>query len=194
MSRRYSRAEALKSDDSEDISVLRERPHNVRAPMHVDRDAEASRPDLHAEVDAARWINPTSLDAPTARPGFVQRWISDGSLDEKDRAHWMKNRRRGWAPRDPSTISPHERDLYQTAKGSGGDTDLIRVAGLVLCELPIQVARARKAALADMSSNQLKAIPESVQQLSKRDDRLSPIKVTNEEFSMRGRQSATMVD
>lgn len=190
MGRIYSRAAAVEDHDDE-MTITRDRPMSIRNSAHISRDAEAERPEeLRAETNAARWINPTSLDAPTPRAGFVQRWIAD----EADGSHWMKKMREGWTPREPATLSERERHLFQTAKGAGG-VDVIRVAKLVLCEMPVQAARSRREALGLLQEAQMKSIPESVQDLAKGGDRgFGPVKVSDKEFSARGRQSATMVD
>ena len=191
----YSRRSADTAEhDEAPAALMRERPVTTRASLHVDRDAEVARVDVRQEFNPALLINPGSLAAPEPRPGFVQRWISDGSLESRDTSHWMKKRREGWSPRMLSTVPVSERDLYQTAKAQSGD-DIVRVAGLVLCEKPIQAANARKAAISDLIKNQLQSVPESLQELRKRgDDRVGPIKVESEEHAMRGRKSATMVD
>ncbi len=187
MARIYSRVGTETNDED---MMTRERPVALRHAAHTSRDAEFERPEeLHVETNARRWINPTSLDAPKPRPGFVQRWIAS----DEDGSHWMKKAREGWVPRDPATLSAQERQLYQTVKQAGGP-DLIRVAKLVLCEMPIQVARSRKEALGLLQENQMKSIPESVQELTKRGGgQFGPVKVSDQEFSARGRQSATMV-
>jgi len=195
MVRVYSRNDAAARDDSDEGEVLvRERTNMVRETPHLDRDAQAHRGDAHPEVKANAWINPTSLDAPEPRKGFVQRWISDGSINSADTSHWMKKMREGWRPREASSIPAEQRALYQSAKSDSG-ADIIRVAGLVLCEIPVTVARARREALSGALDNQLSSIPESVQELTKKGgEHFGPVKVQSKEFSARGRQSATMVD
>jgi len=191
MGRIYSRVEAGGGVDVEDEDISVDRPMSLRHAVRETRDAEVQRPEtLRADTKAQRWINPTSLDAPTPRPGFVQRWIAD----DPEGSHWMKKMREGWSPRDPATLSERDRQLYQTSKTQGGP-DIIRVAKLILCEMPIQAARSRREALEVLQGNQMKSIPESVQELAnKGGDRFGPVKVSDQEFSARGRQSATMVD
>lgn len=192
MTRVYSKTER----DGADV-IERERPAIVRGSVHETRDAEADRSDIRAEINPSKWVNPTSLDAPEARTGFVQRWIADGSTsnDGSGISHWMKKMREGWSPRDPATVPERQRRLYPTAKASGGE-DIIRVAGLVLCEMPKQVAMQRYNAVRDLNAHQLKAIPESLQELRSREGAaaLGPIEVTEGENVIHGRRSATMVD
>lgn len=145
----------------------RERPTQMREAVHDDRDASIHRGDLHPEMDARRWINPTSLDAPAPRPGHVQRWVRDGSsptADDRDVAHYMRKVREGWSPRDPATIPAAERRMYPSVKSAGGD-DMIRVAGLVLMEMPIHVANQRRQAMMEVNQNQMQAIAPSAEQL-----------------------------
>jgi hypothetical protein len=194
MARVYSKIER----DSGGIDVIeRNRPAVVRQSVHESRDAEADRGEVRLDVQPKKWIDATSLDAPEPRVGFVQKWIADGSVnnEQRDASHWMKKRREGWSPRDPSTVPASERLLYPTEKSSHGE-DIIRVAGLVLCEMPRQVAMQRLHAVRDRSNHQYASVPESLQELRSRERMpgVGPIEVTDGENSLRGRRSATMVD
>lgn len=179
----------------------RERPAVVNHTVHEARDAAHERRDLHQEIDPNLFINPTSLRAPAPRPGFVQRWISDGygmSEESRIREHqrFLNKQRQGWAPRDPSTVSDAERRFYLTAK-AGSPDDMIRVAGLVLCEMPVNVARQRIEALSDVNRRQRDTLPQSTEELRQgaRGTRgIGELQVENETNTVLGRPAATMAD
>lgn len=196
MGRVYNKIQGRSLDISD-----RERPGAVTHTPHEDRDATARRTDLHQEVDPALFLNPLSLKAPEPRPGFVQRWIADGfgmAEESRVREHqrYLNKMRQGWSPRDPSTVSEAERRLYLSSK-SGSPDDLIRVAGLVLCEMPVHVAKQRLDALMDVNRRQKETLPQSTEQLRQgmRGTRgVGELEVVNESATYTGRPPATMAD
>lgn len=175
----------------------RNRAAIVRGAAHVEREATVDRTAGVRMENPQKWINPTSLDAPPPRPGCVQRWVSqaprnaNGHVDDR---HWLKKMREGWSPRDPATISLEMRQLFPSVKISNGH-DVIAVAGLVLCEMPAQVARQRKLAVGDLIKHQQDSVPESLQELrDKQRERVIARVEENDERTFRGRKPATMVD
>ena len=170
----------------------------VRSSPHVSRDAAQDRVNdgARVEIKSDRWINPTNLDAPPANPGMVQRWVGESPIPEVNRG-WLKKMREGWRARDPATIPPALREVFPSGKLVSG-AEVVRVAGLVLCEMPVQVARQRALALNDVNTRQQKAIPESIEQLRSSvkgaSDVLGEVQVTNEETGLRGRQATTMAN
>jgi len=176
----------------------RARPTIIRHATHETRDAEATRVDQRVETNPARWINPSSLDAPEPRPGYVQRWVVDGtdpSADKNAKTTWGKKLREGWAPRDPNTIPSQLRQTYASAKLSTGQ-GVIGVAGLVLCEMPRQVALQRYHAMGDSVDRLGASLPESTDALRERErkrNRVGDLEVTDKVKSLRGR-APTMVE
>lgn len=167
----------------------RERPRVMHHAVHVDREAEAARVEAHPFIDPTRAINSPYLEAPPPRDGFIQRWIADGSKDNSDNTaqrNWWIKQRAGWRPRDPSTVPPQLRDLYPSSQLGSGQ-DCIRVGTSVLCELPLQVARARGDAVRDLIRRQSSSIPESTDELRKKGrDGVGPLKVDESEKVRRG--------
>ena len=67
-----------------------------------------------------------------------ERWIADGTNPQSTRyeqKNWFNKKRTGWAVRDPETVPPQLRHIFPSEKLSDGAA-CIRVAGMVLCELP----------------------------------------------------------
>jgi hypothetical protein len=197
MTRTYSRA--AETIDLDPVAPYeRERPMVTRTAAHETRGAVADREDgVRIERDPMKWVNPSNLDAPTPQAGFVQRWISDGSQPgSANERHWLKKMREGWSPRDPSTVPASQRIGFPSSKLSDG-TSAIRVAGLVLCEMPRTVALQRHEAVNDLIKRQTKSLPESTEQLRARargSNGVTDMKVTDTEQVVRGRRAATMTD
>ena len=172
-------------------TVERERPSLVHAGVHTTREAEETRIDMHPEFDADLHFNPTSLKAPPPRPGYAQRWVADGTdptAHHSVQRNWFSKTRQGFAPRLPETIPPGLKHLYPSMKLAGGQ-DAVRIAGMVLCEIPIEVARARRMAINDKIKEASASIPTGLANLNKRAQEagLSPLQVGDKHQSYRGR-------
>lgn len=197
--RLYSRDEPPAASPPPGIRMAeRQRPAVARHAQHVTREAEEARVDRHPEAQAARRVfDQTSLKAPPPRNGFTQRWVSDGTNPQASRSeqrNWFNKKRSGWQIRNPDTVPPELRDLYPSEKLANGQ-DCIRVAGMVLCELPLNVAREYKHAVDDRILHLSQAIPESLEELRKRERTgVGPLQVGNNATTFRGRRAANYVD
>ncbi len=172
----------------------RERPQMAHHSVHTTREAEETRVDIRQEFNADHAFNPTSLKAPPPRAGFKQRWVTDGTnpmAEKSEQRNWFAKRRMGWQVRHPETVPEVLRDLYPSSKLTDG-TDAIRIAGSVLCEMPIQVARQYRDAVQDRIQHQSKAIPESTEELRRRERAgVGPLEVTDQSSTYRGRRAAS---
>lgn len=190
MSRMYDRAGSA-------APMFRERPLTMRSSAHVDRDAEIERTPMHAELDPIKIINPTNLDAPEPRAGYVQRWITDTSSDGSVSKEWARKIRQGWSPRDPASISDHQRRIYETTKNQSGQ-GVIRMAGLVLCEIPRNVAMERKHAVDELIRRQRASVNPAIARLKNGEARKAGVAddviVTDDTRVMKGRRAATMIE
>lgn len=167
----------------------RERPVGAaRHSVHVDREATETRHDVHP-FNPHSGLNSIYLEAPPAREGFIQRWVVDGTKDNSDNTaqrNWWVKQRAGWRPRDPASVPPQLRALYPSTKLADG-SDCIRIGTSVLCELPLQVARARGDAVRDLVVRQASSIPDSTDELRKqRREGVGPLKVEDQEQAGRG--------
>lgn len=76
----------------------------ARPPVHPTRTMETwDDVDIHAESEKP-WVRPSSLAAPPARPGFVQRWIRVGVKGEDDPTNVAHKMREGWKPRPAESV------------------------------------------------------------------------------------------
>jgi hypothetical protein len=175
----------------------RERPPIMHHSVHATREAEADRVDLHPEFDANRTFNPTSLEAPPPRAGFAQRWITDATgpnATKSEKRNWFAKQRQGWSLRDPESVPPALRHLYPSSKLSDGQI-AIAVAGMVLGEIPLNVANERRLAVNDRIQHLSKSVPESTQELAARARRgVGPLEVVDHVNTYRGRQPGVMAN
>lgn len=133
------------------------RPRTLRAPTSMDREVIHARHDqIRQEFGDMEWVRPTNLDAPKARVGYKQRWVSVAKNESGASAYTMRMRE-GWRPRDASTIAG-DHHLYPRSKMDSAGHDIIQIGSLVLCEMPEQIYRQKRAYVAQMVSRQNTAI------------------------------------
>ena len=99
---------------------------NVRASETRDsvRDEQARR--------ETAWKPPALLDAPEARPGFVQRWVATSIQGKDTPDNVYKRMREGWEPRPADSV---KNELFSTIN-HGQWAGSIGVEGMLLCEMP----------------------------------------------------------
>lgn len=142
----------------------------ARAGQRTGTDPRTTRTQESREANPAReqentpWVQGGSLEAPKARPGYTQRWIRVSSKGKDDAINISKKFREGWKPRPADTVPAH----YQTAKIEHGRyAGFIGVEGMVLCELPIARAKARKQYIRDQTDKKTKAIDAELERANK---------------------------
>ena len=105
----------------------------TRPPVHPTRTMETwDDVDIHAESEKP-WVRPSSLAAPPARPGFVQRWIRVGVKGEDDPTNEAHKLREGWKPRPAESVPA---SFTVPTIGHGRWAGCIGVGEMVLCERP----------------------------------------------------------
>jgi hypothetical protein len=109
-------------------------------PVHETRQYETwDDVDVHAEEDKP-WVRPTSLEAPPARKGFVQRWIRVGSMGQDDPTNTARKFREGWKPRPASSVPA---SWHSPTISHGKWAGCIGVEGSLLCEMPEKMVKKR---------------------------------------------------
>mgnify|MGYP003661555287 FL=1 len=78
------------------------------------------------------WKPPSLLDAPEARPGYVQRWVATSIQGKESPDNVYKRMREGWEPRPADTVKA---ELFSTIN-HGQWAGSIGVEGMLLCEMP----------------------------------------------------------
>ena len=107
---------------------------NVRASQTRSsiRDEEARR--------ETAWKPPALLDAPEARPGYVQRWVATSIQGKDTPDNVYKRMREGWEPRAADTVKSK---LFPTIN-HGQWEGCIGIEGMLLCEMPEERHQAMK--------------------------------------------------
>jgi len=120
--------------------------------------AHETRVDETSDVNAthpsgsAPWVRPTSLDAPPARPGMVQRWIRRTVRGEADPKNLNRVWREGWRPRSPDSLPDEWRVFANFANKNEG---MIVVDDLILMEIPESVLAEKRRHIADQTKMQM---------------------------------------
>lgn len=167
-----------------------ERPMSMHATGEAVVDGRNSE---RGEVEDFSYRRPTNLDAPKPRPGYLQRWIRADMRSEADNNNWQLKMREGWTPRDPSTVPDYE-VLFgkHTHNGAG----VIRVGGLVLCEMDERRVRAKRDYIRGLARQQEASVKEQTDKVSHEGVRqgAAPIVREDEERVSTGRRPATMAN
>jgi hypothetical protein len=104
------------------------------------------------------WTPPSSLDAPPAPQGFVQRWIRVESMGFQDAANVSKKLREGWeflrAETLLSEIGKNEYPKIHEGKYAG----MVGVSGLVLARIPEEIAKSRTEYFKKISADAITAV------------------------------------
>ena len=133
------------------------RQDRTAPPVHESRSYETwDDVSVHAE-ESKPWVRPTSLEAPPARPGFVQRWIRVGTMGQDDPTNTARKFREGWKPRPESSIPA---GFFVPTIQHGRWTGAVGVEGMLLCEMPQKIADKRNAhyrAKTENTTNSLEA-------------------------------------
>lgn len=132
------------------------------------------------EVEADElWKEPSNLEAPPPRPGYVQRWIRTSIRSDADAGNLAKAARRGWAPRkaDSAPDFPAPTIKHGEMAGAIGSVDC------VLCERPIELDRREKAIQRARTGRQLDA---TVSMLQQNEHKAMPFEMDNRSKVVRG--------
>jgi len=111
--------------------------------------AAKTRVDEEQEINETRedfsrddvWAQASVLEAPPAREGYRQRWVSVSILGKEVPHHVMKRLREGWVPRSTDTI-PEDWPVPTIEHGQFAGA--VGVEGMILFELPEARAQARE--------------------------------------------------
>mgnify|MGYP003632755339 FL=1 len=87
------------------------------------------------------WTPPALLDAPEARPGYVQRWVATSIQGKDTPDNVYKRMREGWEARPADTVKS---TLFPTIN-HGQWEGCIGIEGMLLCEMPEDKHKAMKA-------------------------------------------------
>ena len=118
--------------------------------------------EIDGDSEVLEWIRPSELDAPPARPGFVQRWIRIRLGTTRDTARLRKAMREGWRPVKASSQARTDHSLPIIQHDQLGDGDYIGAEDLILMEMPERINRQRMAFYKRRQARQTGAIERQV--------------------------------
>ena len=131
---------------------------NVRASQTRNsiRDEEARR--------ETAWKPPALLDAPDARPGYVQRWVATSIQGKDTPDNEYKRMREGWEPRSADTVKSK---LFPTIN-HGQWEGCIGIEGMLLCEMPEERHQAMKDYYSGKNAEQNESVVGELEALGRR--------------------------
>ena len=121
---------------------------------HLDRE-DLSREDI--------WEPPALLEAPPARPGMRQRWVSTSILGKDVPQHAARRFREGWTPRPANTVP---NDFYVPTIAHGQFEGVVGVEGMILCEMPEERAQARDRYFRGKTSDQQRFVNQALDKVA----------------------------
>ena len=187
-------ARAQNEPDFDTANRLRE--NQARPSMHDGRDTEADiRNTPRSDTSDYTWRRPMNLDAPTPRPGMVQRWVRAEFRSENDNLNWQSKAREGWKPRDPNTVTSAESYFGFTASQHNGQ-GVIRVGGLVLMEMDERRLMAKRQSVNAQTRRQEDSVSVDTDKVSREGQALGAAPIVREERTevSTGRRPTTMAN
>jgi hypothetical protein len=155
---------------------------NVRASQTRSsiRDEEARR--------ETAWKPPALLDAPEARPGYVQRWVATSIQGKDTPDNVYKRMREGWEPRSADTVKSK---LFPTIN-HGQWEGCIGIEGMLLCEMPEERHQAMKDYYSGKNAEQNESVVGELEALGRRSGQ--PIYQERKSETSRGRSLSAASD
>ena len=155
---------------------------NVRANQTRNsvRDEEARR--------ETAWKPPALLDAPEARPGYVQRWVATSIQGKDTPDNVYKRMREGWEPRAADTVKSR---LFPTIN-HGQWEGCIGIEGMLLCEMPEERHKAMKNYYSGKNAEQNESVVGELEALGRRSGQ--PIYQERKSETSRGRSLSAASD
>jgi hypothetical protein len=130
---------------------------------HESRVDEMSEEHATHSQHAAAWVRPTSLDAPPARPGMVQRWVRLRVRGEADPKNLNRAYREGWRFRHPDTLPEDFSALLFATPAQASDGKIV-VDDLALMELPEATFKAKQKAIRQATRLQMQGVEHDLEQ------------------------------
>ena len=126
-------------------------------------DNEIKRTSRGSEMRATKtapkpWAPPSSLDAPPAPTGFVQRWIRVESMGFQDTSNVSKKLREGWEFVRAESLKDEIGVNQYPIIAQGQYQGLVGTQGLVLARIPEEIANSRADYFKKISADQMTAV------------------------------------
>ena len=134
------------------------------------------------------WKPPALLDAPEARPGYVQRWVATSIQGKDTPDNVYKRMREGWEPRKAETVKSK---LFPTIN-HGQWEGCTGIEGMLLCEMPEDRHRSMKEYYSSKNGEQNESVAGDLDALGRRHGQ--PIHQDRKSETSRGRNLSAMSD
>ena len=134
------------------------------------------------------WKPPSLLDAPEARPGYVQRWVATSIQGKESPDNVYKRMREGWEPRPAETVKSK---LYPTIN-HGQWAGSIGIEGMLLCEMPEEINAQKQDYYSGKNEEQNESIAGDLDALGRRSGQ--PIYQERKSETSRGRSLSAASD
>ena len=134
------------------------------------------------------WKPPALLDAPDARPGYVQRWVATSIQGKDTPDNVYKRMREGWEPRKAETVMSK---LFPTIN-HGQWQGCTGIEGMLLCEMPEERHRSMKEYYSNKNGEQNESVAGDLDALGRRHGQ--PIHQDRRSETSRGRSLSAMSD
>lgn len=132
-------------------------------PVHPTRAQEEVRPPVHGEDEDRPWTPPANLEAPPARPGYVQRWVRVSIRAEDDVTNVSQSFQEGWQPRRADTVPAK---FTAPTISHGKYAGVVGVHGLILCEMPVKRNAERNAYYRNLATQQTQGVAHDLEKIS----------------------------
>ena len=108
-----------------------------------------------ATVRNEPWKPASQLPEPDKLDGYVYRWVRVSAGNQADGGNVNAKFREGWEP-VPMSEQPNLAHIRDNPNSHF--TDGIECSGLLLCKMPVEIARKRTAYYANMNAQQMKSV------------------------------------
>lgn len=132
------------------------------APPSAEREALPPQVDESVNADAD-WRRSSTLDAPVARQGFTQMWIRVEADGKPDGRNYSRKYREGWRPRDPATVP----EGFSPPTIRHGNQTVIGAQGMILCEMPNNLAAKRRLYVKERTDRQMQAVEQNLMRVER---------------------------
>lgn len=163
----------------------------LRAQRGAKRGAKAAASHMEEsvlEIEASElWKEPSNLEAPPPRPGYVQRWVRCSIRSDSDAGNLARAARRGWMPRQAETAPDFPAPTIKHGEFAGA----IGSVDCILCERPVELDRREKAVIQARNNRLMQA---TISQLEEQEHKAMPFELENRSKVIRGGRKPKVAD
>lgn len=168
-------AKLLDKKTEDEVEDSQGRNSSARAPR-----ATREMASREAGAAAQSWRPADVLPDPPQRKGWVHRWVRGSSRGELDAVNMARSMREGWRPCSAEDYPEIVAQMF----GRSESSSTIEFGGLVLCRMPVEMAKARARYHEDLAQRQISSVNERLAEEQRDENR---IKFLNDSRSVTNR-------